>query len=142
MIALLDVNVLISLMDEDHPSHSASRVWFEQNHAEGWATCPITENGCVRIMSAVSYANPLPLQDVATRLAQAAAAPEHVFWADDVSVLDASTVDTRHVQGAKQLTDIYLLALAVKHGGRLVTRDTAIPLHAVHGAKLEHLLVL
>ena len=142
MIALLDVNVLISLMDEDHPAHSGSRGWFEQNHQDGWATCPITENGCVRIMSAVSYANPLPLQDVATRLAQAAAAPEHAFWADDVSILDTAFVDMSHVQGAKQLTDIYLLALAVKHGGRLVTRDTNIPLHAVHGAKSEHLLVL
>jgi toxin-antitoxin system PIN domain toxin len=142
MIALLDVNVLISLMDEDHPAHTASRVWFEQNHADGWATCPITENGCVRIMSAVGYANPLPTQDVATRLAEATAAPEHVFWADDVSILDASIVDTRHVQGAKQLTDIYLLALAVKHGGRLVTRDGKIPMHAVRGAGPKHLLVL
>lgn len=65
-----------------------------------------------------------------------------MFWADDVSILDTASVDTRHVQGAKQLTDIYLLALAAKHGGRLVTRDGNIPLHAVHGAKLEHLLVL
>lgn len=142
MIALLDVNVLISLMDEDHPAHIPSRVWFEQNHRDGWATCPITENGCVRIMSAVSYTNPLPAQDVATRLAQAAAASEHVFWADDISILDPSVVDTRHVQGTKQLTDLYLLALAVRHGGRLVTRDGNVPLHAIHGARAEHLLVI
>jgi toxin-antitoxin system PIN domain toxin len=142
MISLLDVNVLISLLDSDHPAHESTRIWFEGQQAEGWATCPITENGCVRIMSATGYANPLPAHDVAECLRQASLSPSHHFWPDDISIVDPSYVGLRHVQGSKQLTDLYLLALSVKNDGCLVTRDTAIPLHAVKGAKASHLVVL
>lgn len=142
MVSLLDVNVLISLLDSDHPAHEAARLWFGQHHDEGWATCPITENGCVRIMSSTGYANPLSTQDVAEALRRASESPNHQFWPDDISILSSSHVDLRHVQGSKQLTDLYLLALAVKNDGRLVTRDSAIPLHAVKGAQANHLLIL
>lgn len=142
MTALLDVNVLISLLDVDHPGHSAAKKWFEAHHADGWSTCPITQNGCVRIMSAVSYSNPLPVNDVVKRLAEATNFPHHHFWPDDVSILDSDVADLSRIQGSKQLTDLYLLALAVKNSGRFVTRDTSIPVHAVKGARPEHLVVI
>ena len=73
MRALLDVNVLIALFDQDHVSHKAAMTWFAAHATEGWASCPITQNGCVRIMSNPSYPNPLPVQALITRLAQACA---------------------------------------------------------------------
>ena len=70
------------------------------------------------------------------------AATDHAFWPDDISLLDERLIDRNHVLGPKQLTDIYLLALAVKHGGRLVTFDRAIPIAAVRGAQARHLVVI
>ena len=142
MAALLDVNILISLLDVDHPGHAEARKWFENHHEQGWSTCPITQNGCIRIMAAVSYSNPLPVESVAERLANATKSTHHHFWADDISVLDDSVADLSLIQGSKQLTDLYLLALAVKNGGSFVTRDTAIPIHAVKGAEPHHLVTI
>lgn len=76
------------------------------------------------------------------RLAEATRNPVHEFWADDCSILDPATADRDRVHGAKQITDIYLLALAVAHGGRFVTFDGAIPVSAVPRATSSHLLVL
>jgi predicted nucleic acid-binding protein len=70
------------------------------------------------------------------------AATDHAFWPDDISLLDEGLIDRNHVLGPKQLTDIYLLALAVKHGGRFVTFDQGIPLAAVRGAQSHHLVVI
>lgn len=140
--ALLDVNVLIALLDADHASHSATMTWFAENAERGWASCPITQNGCVRILAHPSYPNPCPVTGVIERLREATAHPSHAFWPDDVSLLDGSLVDARRVHGPRQLTDAYLLALAVAHGGRLVTFDGGIPLSAVHGARPKHLVVL
>lgn len=77
-----------------------------------------------------------------TRLRAATAHESHEFWPDDVSLLDEHLVDATHVHGPRQLTDAYLLALAVARGGRLVTFDGAIALTAVKGASAEHLLSL
>ena len=50
-VALLDVNVLVAIFDPDHPHHAIAHRWFGQNRKFGWSTCPITINGCVRILS-------------------------------------------------------------------------------------------
>ena len=89
MRALLDVNVLIALLDADHSLHSRATQWLEDHAGDGWASCPITENGCVRIMSHPGYPNALPVRAVMERLAEAGASSFHEFWADDVSLLDA-----------------------------------------------------
>ena len=68
MRALLDVNVLIALLDSDHTSHAVALGWFTENAREGWASCPITQNGCVRIMSNPGYPNALPIQSAASLL--------------------------------------------------------------------------
>jgi uncharacterized protein len=140
--ALLDVNVLIALLDSDHASHDSAINWFAKHAREGWASCPITQNGCVRIMSNPGYPNPLPVQAVIEHLAVACHQDIHEFWSDEVSLLDSAIVDSTRVHGPRQLTDIYLLALAVKRGGRLVTFDTGIPLAAVRKATTRNLLIL
>jgi uncharacterized protein len=142
MRALLDVNVLIALLDSDHTSHAVAWGWFKVHAHEGWASCPITQNGCVRIMSNPGYPNALPIQSVMKRLADACEDNVHEFWSDDVSSLDPSTIDSTRIHGPRQLTDIYLLALAVHHDGRFVTFDTGIPLAAVRKATTQHLVVL
>jgi toxin-antitoxin system PIN domain toxin len=142
MRALLDVNVLIALLDPDHSLHSRATEWFAGHAREGWASCPITQNGCVRIMSHPAYPNPFPVRAVMERLAEAAASPLHEFWPDDVSLLDTRVADASRIHGPRQITDVYLLALAVGRGGRFVTFDGAVALTAVRGAKQNQLLVL
>jgi toxin-antitoxin system PIN domain toxin len=140
--ALLDVNVLIALLDSDHASHDSAINWFAEHAREGWASCPITQNGCIRIMSNPAYPNPLPIQAVIEHLAEACRQDVHEFWPDDVSLLDSDVVDSTRIHGTRQLTDIFLLALAVQHEGRLVTFDTGIPLAAVRKATKQKLLIL
>ena len=142
MRALLDVNVLIALLDSDHASHESAIGWFSKHAREGWASCPITQNGCIRIMSNQGYPNPLPVQAVIERLAEACNEDIHEFWSDEVSLLDSNLVDSTRIHGPRQLTDIYLLALAVRHAGRLVTFDSGIPLAAVRKATPQNMLVL
>lgn len=142
MRALLDVNVLIALFDADHSLHGPALSWFSANGKAGWASCPLTQNGCIRVMSQPRYANPIPVHVVAARLRQAAADRHHEFWADDLSLLDERAIDTTRIHGPKQLTDVYLLALAMARGGRLVTFDRALPVEAVLGAQKKHLAVI
>jgi hypothetical protein len=140
--ALLDVNVLIALLDSDHASHDSAMSWFSKHAREGWASCPITQNGCIRIMSNPGYPNPLPIRAVIERLAKACRQDIHEFWPDEISLLDSEIVDSTRLHGPRQLTDVYLLGLAVRHGGRLVTFDAGIPLFAVRKATTQKLLIL
>jgi toxin-antitoxin system PIN domain toxin len=142
MRALLDVNVLIALLDSDHTSHGVALMWFAKHAREGWASSPITQNGCVRIMSNPSYPNALPVQAVMKRLADACEEDVHEFWSDEVSLLNPNVVDSTRIHGPRQLTDIYLLALAVEQEGRLVTFDTGVPLAVVRRATADNLVVL
>jgi toxin-antitoxin system PIN domain toxin len=140
--ALLDVNVLIAMLDSEHTSHSAAIDWFAANAAHGWASCPITQNGCLRIMSQPGYPGGTSLQDMAGRLRGATSQRAHEFWPDEVSMLDDRAIDLTRVHGPRQLTDTYLLSLAVHNKGRLVTFDRSIALSAVPGAKPRNLVVL
>jgi len=140
--ALLDVNVLVALFDGNHSLHRSAIRWFDEHGDSGWASCPITQNGCVRVMSQPGYPERVPVLTVVERLRHATAHRAHEFWPDDASLLDEKTIDATRVHGPSQLTDVYLLALAVAHGGRLVTLDQAIPLAAVIGAQKKHLVVI
>ena len=142
MQALLDINVLIALLDSDHTSHGVAMEWFAEHAREGWASCPITQNGCLHIMSNTNYPNGLPVQAVIERLADACGEKVHEFWSDGVSLLDPEVIDRTRIHGPRQLTDIYLLALAVEHEARFVTFDGKIPLAAVRKAKPKNLVVL
>jgi toxin-antitoxin system PIN domain toxin len=140
--ALLDVNVLIALLDAAHIHHQRASQWLEQSLHHGWASCPLTQNGCLRIMAQPAYPQALPLAAVAQRLGQAAATPAHLFIADDYSLLDADSLHWMQLLGHRQVTDAYLLGLAVRHGCRFVSFDARVNLAAVPGAKAEHLWVL
>lgn len=142
MRALLDVNVLIALLDSDHVHHARARAWLKENIRNGWASCPLTQNGCIRIMSQPGYPGALPAAAVAERLAAATATGHHAFWPDAVSMLDAGRIAWNAVLGSRQVTDVYLLALAAQQDGRLVTLDRAVPLKAVPAAKARHLVVI
>lgn len=142
MRALLDVNVLIALLDAAHVRHAEAHQWLARYFDQGWASCPLTQNGCIRIMSQPSYPGVLRSAEVAARLSEAAAHPAHDFWPDDVSLLENGLLDWSRVLGHRQTTDAYLLALAVRHGGRFVTFDRRIAIEAVSGASADHLLVL
>ena len=89
MRALLDVSTLIAALDERHLHHATVRSWLEANAAHGWASCPITQNGCLRIMNAPGYPNTQPLDAVAARLRAATATPLHEFWPGERKVPDA-----------------------------------------------------
>lgn len=140
--ALLDINILIALLDLDHSHHQEARKWLEREAKYGWASCPITQNGCIRVMSQPSYSSPLPAGSVIARLAVATCTNYHEFWPDDISILDESLVRAERLHGPKQLTDIYLLALAVHHDGRFITFDGTVPASAVVKARKNHLVVI
>ena len=138
--ALLDVNVLVALHDPSHPNHEDAHRWFGRNRKRGWATCPVTVNGCVHVLSNPAYptvtATPA---GVASRLRALCAGPGHEFWSDSVSLLDESLFRPQAITGHRQVTDAYLLGLAVRRGGRLATFDRSITLKTVVGAGPVHL---
>jgi toxin-antitoxin system PIN domain toxin len=141
--ALFDVNMLVALVQPDHVFHGRAHAWWDAaNQKNGWASCPLTQNGFIRIVSQASYERPLPSSRAIEILAEYTETTDHAFWADDISLLDATLFDRKRVLGPKQLTDIYLLALAVRRGGRLVTFDQAIPISAVRGADQRHVVAL
>jgi len=134
-IALLDVNVLIALFDPDHVHHDVAHDWFAEDGHAGWATCPLTENGLVRIVANLPKRGEfLPVPEVAAMLERFCASGGHHFWPDTLSLTDDRVFDTAQVRGYRQITDVYLLGLAVKHGGRLITFDAGVRLGAVKGA--------
>lgn len=142
-VALLDVNVLISLFDSAHPHFEDAHSWFGPLKGRKWATCPITVNGFVRILSSPGHPSiAATAAEVASRLRLLSARPDHEFWPDQLSVLDESCFDLSKILGPKQITDAYLLALAVAHRGQLVTFDRSIPWRAVAGATQAHLKIL
>ena len=106
MRALLDVNVLIALFDGNHALHSQATRWFGQHGGAGWASCPITQNGCVRVMSQPAYPEHQPVAAIVERLRQATEHRAHEFWPDDASVLDARRIDPARIHGPAQLTDV------------------------------------
>ncbi len=139
-IALPDVNVLVALFDPAHVHHDRAHEWFARNQKNGWATCPITINGCIRVLSNPAYptveASPA---EVISHLETMCAESHHEFWPDGVSLLDGALFRAPFLSGHRAVTDVYLLGLAVHRHGKLVTFDGAIALRAVAGASSRHL---
>lgn len=145
-VSLPDVNVLVALFFPHHVHHEVAHDWFADARRQGWATCPMTENGFLRVAlqeaargDDVALQRPAALVDYLSRFC---ASGRHHFWPDSVSLRDESLFDPEIVRGAKQLTDVYLLGLAHRMRGRLITFDQTIPLAAVIGARPESLTVL
>ena len=142
MRSLYDVNCLLALLDRHHAAHETVAAWFAANTEHGWASCPLTQNGCIRILSQPGYPHPLSVVETMDLLRAVVASEQHQFIHDDISLLDVALVDDHRMSGHRQVTDVYLLALAVTHNIRLVTQDTSIPLDAVHGANENHLVLI
>ena len=142
MRGLFDVSMLLALFDSAHVFNVTARQWWSKNSDHGWASCPLTENGFLRVVSQRGYSSPPPLASALALLRGWAAPPRHAFWPDDVSLMDAKVFDHGHILGPGQITDIYLLALAVKHGGRLVTFDRGMSVKTVRGAGVQHLVII
>jgi len=142
MAALLDVNVLIALLDSDHSLHERAVDWFSSHAKNRWSSCPITQNGCVRVMSHPGYPTPVPAKPAVARLCEAVRDRTHEFWPDDLSIVDGRTLDASRIHGPRQITDMYLLSLAVKRSGCFVTFDNRVAIEAVRGARRQNLLTL
>ena len=139
---LLDVNVLIALVDSSHVHHEAAHGWFAQEGRAAWASCPMTENGLLRIVGNPRYPNsPGAPAAVVGTLAALCALPGHVFWPDDISLLSSDQVDASRLLSQGQVTDSYLLALACAHQGKLATFDKRLVADAVQGGKEALVLI-
>jgi toxin-antitoxin system PIN domain toxin len=144
MRALLDVNILIALFDPDHTFHERAHSWWASNTMQGWASCPLTENGVVRIMSNPGYSKKVrftPIELIET-LRTFARQSDHEFWPDPISLCDPGIFRADRIHGSRQITDLYLVGLATKQGGRLVTFDSRMPLQAITSAKAENIVVV
>ena len=137
------MNVLIALIDPAHVTHDKALQWFDAQGRQSWATCPITENGALRIVGHPSYGNhPGPPGGVARYLFSLRHLDGHEFWHDDLSLLDSELVESASLPSANRLTDTYLLALAVSRNGHLATFDRRMSTAAVRGGARALTLIL
>ena len=142
-VALLDVNVLIAMSNPGHIHYGMAHSWFDRNRKYGWSTCPITINGCIRIMSNHRYPiAPVTPSEMAGRLKDFCSTSDHHFWPDSISLKDETIFRPSMITGHQKITDAYLLGLAVRNHGRLATFDRSIPMKAVLGAENRNLVLI
>ena len=123
MTSLLDANVLIALVVNDHVHHAPAEAWFS-GHGEGFATCPVTQGSLMRLLIREGQA----AGAASSVIRGVAGNPRHEFWPDDVAYTDVPTVG---IIGHRQVTDAYLAQLARSRAARLATFDRALAkLHA------------
>jgi uncharacterized protein len=128
--------VLIALVDPQHVHHNPAHEWFESAGAAAWATCPLTQNGVLRILSHPRYPNSLGSPAaVAPIIAGLIGLPGHVFWPDDINLVADPGIDMSVLASSDRITDVYLLALATAKGGRLATFDRRLSPQPVRGGK-------
>lgn len=138
---LLDVNVLLALLDPVHTHHEPAHEWFAGAGAS-WASCGITQNGALRIMAHPRYGNAVASVAVAAGLlSDLCRRPGHVFWPSDLSLLDSPLIDRERLLASDQVTDTYLLALAVRYGGRLATFDKRLVTSAVRDGEAARFVI-
>jgi toxin-antitoxin system PIN domain toxin len=134
MAYLLDVNVLIALAWPEHRQHSLVRAWFAKNSAKGWATCPVVQTGFVRILSNPAFSlRSVSVKDAIDGLAISLGDGRHQFWPDSITFPEAIHLLKAPIIGHQQITDAYLVALAIRNRGKLVTMDLGIAQFAPAG---------
>ncbi len=140
---LLDVNVWVALLDEAHVFH-AQALAFMQRRRLRIASCPLVENGVVRVLNLPGYSQlgPVGFEAVSKKLQEICADSDHEFWPDSISLRSEGLVNWSRVLGHNQITDVYLLALSVAHKGCLVTLDHRVALSTVRGAEAGNLMLL
>ena len=140
-VYLLDINLLLALTDPMHVHHEPSHQWFAGKGQQAWATCPLTENGFIRIASHPNYPNrPGEVPAVFSILSRVCESPGHHFWTEDLSILEILEPDA--IITHAQITDVYLLGLAVRKRGKLATLDQRIPADVVRGGSQALELVI
>ncbi len=133
---LLDVNVLIALIDPAHVQHDQVHEGFGRVGHKAFATCPITENGLLRIVGHPRYPNsPGPPSAVASALSAIRGLPGHAFWPDSISLVESKAIDPALLSSHARVTDSYLLALARENGGMLATMDQKLATEVVTEGK-------
>jgi hypothetical protein len=143
VIGLLDVNVLVALAWPNHVHHVAATEWFGGHHRDGWATCPITESGFVRVSSNRRVTPAATTPEAAIRLLRELTALEgHTFWSDDTSIARSPWIAAEKLMGHGQVTDAHLVAVTLSRGGRLVTFDDGIAEILPPGATKELFVLL
>lgn len=131
---LLDANVLIALSWDEHAAHERAGRWFAKHAADGWATCPITQSALVRTLSNPAFsAHALTPSDAGLVLQRNIELPGHQFWSDSISLGAALERMRARLTGHRQITDAYLVALAMHNRGRLATLDRGIAVIAPEG---------
>ena len=124
---LLDTNLLIALLWPSHEQHDRALQWFTRHRAKGWATCPITQAGFVRIVSNPAFSRDAVQPREAIQVLSAnTAAKDHASWPDEMSLAEVSAFSGARLLGHQQVTDAYLLGLAIRRGGVLATLDERI----------------
>ena len=124
-VHLLDMNVLLAFGWKTHVHHAVVSNWMAR-FQDSWATCPLTQCGFVRISSNPKYAQtPLSVPQAFEFLREITNHPSHIFWPDSADVRKLA-ISTNILRGHKQITDAYLLSLAIQNAGRLVTLDQGI----------------
>lgn len=123
---LLDVNVLMAMAWPNHVHHDQAQRWFATTAPDGWATCPITQSGFVRVSSSPAVPHSVSPAEAVELLRRLVLIGDHELFADDVSIVDAVEVDRVRIASYRQVTDAHVLAIARRHGGRLATFDRGI----------------
>ncbi len=124
---LLDTNLLIALLWPSHDRHELAVRWFTRHRADGWATCPITQAGFVRIVSNPAFSRDAVQPREAVQVLSAnTLAKDHAFWPDELPVAEAVAFTGVRLMGHQQVTDAYLLGLAIRQSGVLATLDQRI----------------
>jgi uncharacterized protein len=122
VVGLLDVNALVALLVPTHEHHTRARQWvLKEGATTGWATCPLTELGVIRVCAQLPVGARSPRATVDALLQFRVSTAGHVFWPDAVS--PAAMIELRQADTARQVTDRYLLGLARRFGERVVTCD-------------------
>ena len=141
---LLDVNVLLAWLWPAHEAHKAASSWMHNHRQEPWATCPVTEMGFLRIVTNPSFSRHAPAWAEAVGILRkhTEGSPKHCFWQDSLTLAELDMRLGRHIKGPSQITDSYLLALAMHHGGRMVTFDYRMESLAAEGSVEREALVI
>jgi uncharacterized protein len=140
-VCLLDTNLLIALLWPSHERHELALKWFTRRRAKGWATCPVTQAGFVRIVSNPAFSRDAVQPREAVQVLSAnTAANDHAFWPDDLSVAEAVSFAGIRLMGHQQVADAYLLGLAIHRGGVLATLDQRIAALTEHNSPARNAL--
>jgi toxin-antitoxin system PIN domain toxin len=139
-MTLFDTNLLNALGDRPHQHHEAAVKFLRKTQADGWATCPLTENAFLRIVGHPNYSKGPGDPNIARIILQGLTAqPGHEFWPDSISLPDLHAFP--EIPSSKHLTDYYLLALAIENGASLATFDRRTDPVLINGGLQAHLVI-